>query len=86
MQDKTIKCRDCGADFVFTVEEQQFFAQKGFENEPTRCKECRIARKQERRQSKEMFPVICATCGKQTTVPFKPRTDKPVYCNDCFKK
>ena len=86
MKEKVIKCKDCGTDFVFTVEEQEFFASKGFENEPQRCKPCRIARKQADRGPKEMHPVICATCGKQTEVPFKPRTDKPVYCSDCFKK
>ena len=32
--DKTLKCKDCGADFVFTAGEQEFYAEKGFENEP----------------------------------------------------
>ena len=43
--DKTITCRDCGMDFVFTSGEQEFYAQKGFTNEPTRCPSCRQARK-----------------------------------------
>src|SRR5579859_7102789 len=43
--DKTIACRDCGTDFVFTSGEQEFYAQKGFTNEPTRCPACRQARK-----------------------------------------
>jgi CxxC-x17-CxxC domain-containing protein len=43
--DKTIPCRDCGMDFVFTSGEQEFYAQKGFTNEPTRCPSCRQARK-----------------------------------------
>jgi CxxC-x17-CxxC domain-containing protein len=43
--DKTITCRDCGTDFVFTSGEQEFYAQKGFTNEPTRCSACRQARK-----------------------------------------
>jgi CxxC-x17-CxxC domain-containing protein len=43
--DKTITCRDCGMDFVFTAGEQEFYAQKGFTNEPTRCPSCRQARK-----------------------------------------
>ncbi|OPJ56357.1 zinc-ribbon domain-containing protein [Alkalithermobacter paradoxus] len=46
--DKTIGCRDCGTDFVFTAGEQEFFAQKGFDNEPTRCKVCRDKKKAER--------------------------------------
>lgn len=43
--DKTISCRDCGMDFVFTAGEQEFYASKGFVNEPVRCPSCRQARK-----------------------------------------
>ncbi len=45
-KDKTIKCVDCGAEFVFTVRDQEFYAEKGFTNEPKRCKACREAKKQ----------------------------------------
>lgn len=47
-QDKTITCVDCGTDFVFTAREQEFYAEKGFNNEPKRCKACRDKRKAER--------------------------------------
>ena len=43
--DKTIVCKDCGQEFTFTANEQEFFAEKGFTNEPQRCKPCRDARK-----------------------------------------
>ncbi len=46
--DKTLTCRDCGTEFTFTAGEQEFYAQKGFDNEPTRCSSCRQARKQSR--------------------------------------
>ena len=49
MADKTLVCKDCGADFVFTEGEQQFYAEKGFDNEPQRCPDCRKARKAVRR-------------------------------------
>ena len=39
--DKTLTCRDCNQPFVFTAGEQEFYAQKGFTNEPTRCGDCR---------------------------------------------
>lgn len=45
MQDKTLTCKDCGATFTFTVGEQQFYAEKGFTNEPARCPDCRKAKK-----------------------------------------
>lgn len=97
-QDETLVCRDCGEEFVFTVQEQQFYAEKGFENKPSRCKSCRIARKSERndrgeggggrygRSDRVMYDAICAECGAPTQVPFKPRDDRPVYCRDCFSK
>ncbi len=44
-QDKTLNCRECGREFVFSASEQEFYAEKGFENEPARCPECRAARK-----------------------------------------
>ncbi len=47
-QYKTLVCKDCGTEFVFTAGEQQFYAEKGFTNEPQRCPECRKARKQQR--------------------------------------
>jgi CxxC-x17-CxxC domain-containing protein len=91
MQDKTLTCRDCGSEFVFTAGEQEFYAEKGFTNEPTRCPACRAARKGSRseggsrgRGTREMFPAVCAQCGKDTEVPFEPRSDRPVYCPDCF--
>jgi len=43
--DKTLTCRDCGASFIFTAGEQEFFASRGFTNEPSRCPECRAARR-----------------------------------------
>jgi CxxC-x17-CxxC domain-containing protein len=114
---KTLTCRDCGAEFVFTAGEQEFYAQKGFTNEPTRCPSCRQQRKAsvnrdgggyssnsggyssggyssggygERRGApradRPMYTVTCANCGKEAQVPFLPRGDKPVYCDDCFRQ
>ena len=48
MADIELTCKDCGNTFVFTEGEQEFYAQKGFTNQPVRCKECRNARKQQR--------------------------------------
>lgn len=91
-QDKTITCRDCGQDFVFTAGEQEFYAAKGFDNEPTRCKPCRETRKTGRpnqrsydaRPKRQMFSVVCDDCGQETEVPFRPSQDRPVYCRECF--
>ena len=84
--DETLVCKDCGNEFVFTAGEQKFYAEKGFQNEPTRCKACRQARKASRAAGapRQMFDAICAECGKPTQVPFEPKEDRPVYCSECF--
>lgn len=90
MQDKPMVCRECGADFLFTVGEQEFYAQKGYTNEPRRCPNCRAARKQATgapaRPQRELFEATCGECGVETKVPFRPTQGKPVYCSDCFRK
>lgn len=50
-KDKTIKCVDCGCEFVFTARDQEFYQEKGFTNEPKRCKSCRDKKKAERNQN-----------------------------------
>ncbi len=55
LQDKTLKCKDCGADFMFTVKEQEFYKEKGFDNEPTRCVECRRANKLRKQQGNDSY-------------------------------
>ncbi|ADY57496.1 hypothetical protein Sgly_3232 [Syntrophobotulus glycolicus DSM 8271] len=89
--DKVLSCKDCGREFTFSASEQEFYAEKGFTNEPGRCPECRSARKAQgrsggySRQPREMFPAVCSACGKETTVPFQPTGEKPVYCRDCYQ-
>ena len=89
-QDETLKCRDCGRDFIFSAGEQEFFATKGFQNKPVRCRDCRDKRRRERdggeAPARQMFTVTCAECGCETQVPFEPRNDRPVYCRECFNQ
>ncbi|HVA36023.1 MAG TPA: zinc-ribbon domain containing protein [Candidatus Dormibacteraeota bacterium] len=95
-KDETLTCVDCARPFIFTSGEQQFFAQKGFTNKPSRCTECRAARKAQRDGggggsgggrggAREMYTVTCSRCGNEAQVPFQPRGDRPVYCRDCFQ-
>jgi CxxC-x17-CxxC domain-containing protein len=113
-------CRDCGKQFTFTAGEQEFYASREY-SEPTRCTDCRAARKSSRDSggfggggrsygggggggggggsrggygrggesrggTRPMYNVICAECGKETEVPFEPRSGRPVYCRDCFDR
>jgi CxxC-x17-CxxC domain-containing protein len=89
--DKTLTCRDCGREFIFTAGEQEFYAQRGLMNEPKRCYDCRQARRGSDgasgsggRPQREMHEVICSNCGRTAYVPFVPTGSRPVYCADCF--
>lgn len=92
--DLTIKCMDCGHDFVWTSGEQVFFRDKGLQNPPKRCKTCKLAKNQRIAacaaaqaagfKQKIEVDVRCANCGVLTTVPFYPSQGRPVYCRSCF--
>lgn len=81
--DKKIICMDCGTEFVFTAGEQEFYAKKGFIDEPKRCKNCIKARKDRR---KIKHTVTCSICGCEEQVSFEPKEGTPVYCWACYKK
>jgi CxxC-x17-CxxC domain-containing protein len=88
-QERELQCADCGENFAFTVGEQEFYAAKGYTNDPKRCQACRQKRKAERGDGgnrRQMFSVVCAQCGQDTEVPFEPRQGKPVYCSACFSR
>lgn len=92
MSSKQLTCRDCGAAFVFTAREQEFYAERGFTNQPSRCPDCRAARKTERGSGgvssgarTDLYPAICSECGRQTEVPFAPSPGRPIYCAECFR-
>ena len=101
-QDKTLKCIDCGMDFVFTAGEQLFFHDKQFKNEPKRCKNCKDKRvavlgsapygsssqasSRGHSYAKTETRTNCSRCGKETTVPFRPTQGRPVLCRDCFQQ
>jgi len=83
-QDQKLICEGCGCEFIFTIGEQEFYAEKGLTNKPKRCTDCRKLRKQ--KGKKDLHDATCTKCGAQTQVPFKPIEGKDVLCRDCFKK
>ena len=69
--------------FVFSAGEQEFFQDKGFVNDPKRCKRCKASAT---RKARVETQVTCFDCGIDTIVPFKPTGKRPVLCSSCFKK
>ncbi len=99
--DKSLTCKDCQNAFLFTAGEQDFYASKGLVNEPGRCPECRNRRKTQAialnlpsvsapgaipPRLVDVSAAVCAECGVETTVPFRPRQARPVYCKECYVK
>ena len=98
-QDRNLTCVECNQSFVFTADDQQYHSDKGYTNEPKRCPTCRQARRSNRGYDggmgggggfggarREMHPAVCAECGKDTEVPFRPTGERPVYCNECYRQ
>ena len=87
---------ECAQDFTFTALEQEFFAGKGYTNDPKRCPACRDQRRARNggigsgnggsAGGRTMYTAVCAQCGQPAQVPFQPRGDRPVYCSSCFAK
>ena len=85
--DRALKCQNCGKPFVFSADEQRFFEQKGYRNDPKRCKACQLERNgAKKRPHLAETTVNCAECGRKTTVPFVPRGTRPVLCSECFQR
>lgn len=90
-QDQQVQCLDCGDEFVFSAEDQEFYHQKRYST-PKRCPICRANRKANATRGqgrstgpRQQFDVICSSCGCQTTVPFEPKQDRQVFCSSCYR-
>jgi len=87
--DRTLKCVECGAIFVFTAREQEFFAERNFQNDPKRCKDCKAKRKKAAIGADPQKPentITCSQCGREAKVPFRPAPGRPIFCHECFQK
>lgn|GEM_PF-118086 len=80
-QDKIIACKDCGEEFIFTIREQDFYAQKGFTNDPTRCVACRAARKQGQPRVTNEVNVTPPRRDNSNSRPPRPSQPNPNYGN-----
>lgn len=87
-EDKVLVCKDCGAEFVFTAGEQEFYEKKNFLTEPQRCHDCRKRRKNSTGDtgSLVLYEIVCSKCGEVEKIPFEPRHDRPVLCASCYRK
>jgi len=83
--DQEIICKECGTAFMWSGGEQEFFAEKGLTNTPSRCPICR-KKKDVKHSFQASFDIACADCGKKSQSPFKPADPQNVLCQECFDK
>jgi CxxC-x17-CxxC domain-containing protein len=81
-----LNCEVCGDAFVFGKREQEFYREREWET-PRCCPTCRDSRDPTSRDDREGegFAATCSACGDLTTLPFVPATDRPIYCDPCFR-
>ena len=77
-EDKTLVCKDCGKEFVWTAGEQEFYASRGFENQPQRCKPCRDARKNGGAAAATAVSVRCSMLSAQLAARLARFPSSPV--------
>src|SRR5947209_8481102 len=93
--DRMLACVQCGTEFTFSADDQEFHATRGYQD-PKRCPRCRAERRTSvgggaaygggyDRPQREMHTTTCSQCGREARVPFIPRNDRPVYCSDCYQ-
>lgn len=92
LEDKKLICKDCHQEFVWSVGEQKFFADKGFTNQPIRCSDCRKKKKgssptdDSHRSDDKVYQISCKACQKVSSIPFKPQNPDSLLCSECFEK
>jgi CxxC-x17-CxxC domain-containing protein len=84
--DRTLTCRDCATEFVFTAGEQEFYAQKGFTNEPTRCPTCRQSRKAGGGGGRGGYNDRDSYGGRDDGYNSRPREMHTAICASCGKE
>ena len=77
--DKPIYCSSC-------FEQQGGGRDKGDRRDSRNSRDDRDFREPGDRGGKGMYSAICDDCGNKCLVPFKPSSDKPIYCSSCFEK
>src|SRR4030042_5530145 len=93
-KDKAITCSACGTTFTYSAEKQEFHHSWGLMAQPRYCPLCTESRKSDLNISsilnssprRQLFRARCASCGKNTELPFQPRAGRRVYCSDCYRK
>ena len=89
-EDKILVCKECGKEFTFTAGEQEFYAERGFQNEPQRCKACRDARKRGPAAPVSTSPLPAlpvprpARTGGGAPFPFNPKPARPLFYRELF--
>ena len=81
-EDKVLKCRDCGEEFVLQQADRSFMRKRVFRMNLRDANHADAKRTAEK--TPRVLTTVCADCGKEAKVPFEPTNDRPVYCSECY--
>jgi hypothetical protein len=81
--DKILNCVECGLKFIFSQDEQQVHARRGYEHEPRRCPPCRADARRRRNPPGPGHVTLCGSCGVEVFLPAPPAPGAPVLCDAC---
>jgi CxxC-x17-CxxC domain-containing protein len=87
-------CSDCGKDCKVPFKPtsgKPIYCSSCFEKYDDKKSDNRKPRRDSRgsrssSNNRDMHSAVCDKCGKDCKVPFKPSSDKPIYCSDCFEQ
>lgn len=82
--DKTIPCKTCQKDFIWTASEQKYYEKKGFKKQPQKCSDCRD--KANKLRGENMFYIHCGVCEKDAVMIAPPPKDRVAICSACYDK
>ena len=84
-EDKKLACEDCGTEFIWDASEQAYFAKKGFQKVPKRCRACRAQRQVEQQKEKaKEKEIACMKCGKSGIITADIEPDEEALCFQCY--
>jgi len=82
-ENKTLVCKTCQKEFLWTANEQRYYAKKGFAKQPQKCNNCRKVANKLREGG--TFYIHCAICDADGAMLNPPPKDRVAICSQCFR-
>ena len=84
LEDKTLVCKSCQAEFKWSAKEQAYYQKRGLKKQPQKCSDCR--QKANKLRDSAMFYIHCGFCDSDGAMLAPPPKDQVAICDECFQK